>query len=412
MNYLNSRLSLWILTFFAVLFVVFLAIQPKWSYHLQSDTRGFYYPRLVFFLDNFSFANYQGNEYFPGAMFFFLLPGVIFLFFENNYSAYLVGLFIVNIFLVLLHLIVYHRYVEGDKPKDYFSSNIFLLILLSGGPLFLFRHDLFVTLFVLLSILVFNRGKRKLSFFLLGLATSIKIYPVLILPYCAIVGWRNDGKKMFVNLLFYLCGLLTVVGAYLLLSSGVSDLILPLSINSIKPVHVESLWGSLLTIISWIANGYPAPGLGANGIFGIHPSFIYMPLFFYNYFWLFPLGLFYIYAFKKQRSARVSAEIIFLIVLGFEIFSKILTGQYLYWFLALFPFLSLPQRQKYIAAFFCLLIAFLTQYIYPLHYNELLGSFYHNGGMPFYFYVLLTRNLLLVALLVQVTVLVIKRKNV
>lgn len=43
--------------------------------------------------------------------------------------------------------------------------------------------------------------------------------------------------------------------------------------------------------------------------------------------------------------------------------------------------------------------SFLSQYLYPLRYNELLAVFYTSGQQAWLFYLLTARNLLLVGLL-------------
>ena len=200
----------------------------------------------------------------------------------------------------------------------------------------------------------------------------------------------------------FVSGAFLIFGLYLLLGSSLSEILDTIQLNSLKPVHVESLWGSFLTIFSKVVSGEWALGKGEHGIFGIDPRYIYLPLTFFNYFWIVPLSIFYVVLYKKvDKNGELKIEAVFLIVLLFIIFSKILTGQYIFWILTLLPLFRYRQKLKtsFIMAFVVILaIVFLTQYIYPLHYNELLGIFYTSQDQAEYFLILLTRNIFLVTL--------------
>lgn len=383
-------------TAFLLAVLIFMAYDPAWQYHLAVDVWGFYFPRFVHFLKNLSFFDIGRNEYLPGAMFFFLIPGYLIPPIASTWQAYLKGLIFINVILVIIHLYIY-------KQRSTLAPYLFLGILLFAGPIFFFRHDLFVSLFVIGSILLWQKKKVNLAAFTLGVATSIKIYPMLILPYFVILAYKSKNYLEVLKVTaFFGLGILLIFGVYILLGSSVSEIVNSLKVNSIKPVHVESIWGSLLTIIGKLKNGVWTPGLGSSGIFGIDPRFIYVPVNFYNYFWILPLGAFYIFIHKNvKKFDELRVDFIFLIILIFLLFSKILTAQYLFWLLPLFPLLKFTKKTSLImvSAFVTiLLIVFASQYIYPLHYNELLGIFYSSGQQAEYFYVLLIRNILLIIL--------------
>src|SRR3990167_10193075 len=278
--FLNSFKSVWFLlaiTTLVLFFLVTLAYNQSWRYHLDVDVWGFYYPRLVHFLDNLSFAGIGENEYFPGAMFFFLIPGLALLIDSNNAQTYLAGLITVNILIVILLLYIYRRH----NPLSPF---IFLAILLFAGPIFFFRHDLYVSLVVILSLLLWKLHKRDFAALILGIAASIKIYPLLILPYLLILSLKNSNiRKTIEILIMFVSGAFLIFGLYLLLGSSLSEILDTIQLNSLKPVHVESLWGNFLTIFSKVVSGEWALGKGEHGIFGIDPRYIYLPLTFFNY---------------------------------------------------------------------------------------------------------------------------------
>lgn len=394
-KYAKSVLVLAIFTFLVISLLVFLAYQTAWRYHLEVDIWGFYYPRFVYFLNNFSFTGFGKNEYFPGAMFFFLIPGLS-AFWGNTWEVYLIGLFIVNIALIMLHIYIYRR-------NNFIAPFIFLAILLLSGPIILYRHELFISLFVILSFLAWKAERKYLSAFILGLGSSIKIYPLLIFPYfLMLMIKKRKMNEVFRVILFFSFGILSVFGLFVALGATPAEILIPMQVNSIKPVHIESLWGTFLTIVNYLIDGSWLIGKGDHGVFGINPQDIFLPLIFFNYFWLFPLLVFYLFLYKtKAVFSVVKIEIIFLILLLFIIFSKIITPQYIFWFILLFPLFSWTGKRKLIlttSLAIILIIGFLTQYIYPLQYSELLGIFYAYGEKVHLFYLLLARNLLLVVL--------------
>lgn len=393
---LKSNLILASATLISLVILLLMAYDQAWQYHLAVDVWGFYFPRFVHFSTHLSFANIGQNEYLPGAMFFFLIPGYLVPPIASTWQVYLKALVLTNIILVIIHLYIY-------KKHNSVSPYIFLAILLLSGPIFFFRHDLFVSMLVIGSILLWQVKKTNWAAFTLGIATSIKIYPVLIIPYFAILAYKSKNYFNILKvLLFFTFGILIIFALYILLGSSTREIIDSLRVNSIKPVHVESVWGSLLTVIGKFKTGEWTPGVGSTGIFGIDPKYIFLPLNFYNYFWVIPVSAFYYLRFKKiKANESLKVEYIFLVILIFLIFSKILTAQYLFWLLPLFPLLKFTSRAAKIMLYafvVILLISAFSQYIYPLHYNELLGIFYTTGQQPKYFYILLLRNVLLIAL--------------
>lgn len=380
-------------TVISIIFLIFLAYQFPWKYHLEVDIWGFYFPRLQYFIEHKSFGGIGSNEYLPGAMFFFLIPAIANIFGPDTWQNYLYGLFSVNILLILIQLLIYWKYNK-------LSPFTFLAILIFAGPIVLYRHDLYVSLILICSVLLWIAKKHYFSSFVLGIAASVKIFPILILPYYLILLLKNGKSKQILNItIIFLAGIMFIFLPYLLLGSNVSEIISALTLNSQKPVHAESLWGTILTFYNLFSNGFWARGLGSNGIYGIDPKYILLPLNFYNYFWIIPILFFYLFIYHKSGNI-LRTEIIFLILLLFIIFSKIVTPQYLFWFLTVFPLLNFAKKLnlKILATVLVLVIALITQYIYPLHYNELLGGFFKDGSSPQYFYLLTFRNFLLIGL--------------
>lgn len=376
------------------------ALAVPWKYHLRVDIDGQYISHARHFLKNHNLNSLGYNEYQPGAVLFFVALSPVLLI-NNSNNTYLTAVYAVN--LVLIFLIGYlYKILNGYKGVIVFS-----LILLFMGPIVLYRFDLYTFLFILLAIIFWQKNRPKMSLFLIGIGTIIKIYPALLVPYFLIVSYKNKVGIIEVSrqLLSFFFGLFSVLTMYLFFFGGrLTEIISDLSIHSRKPVHVESVWGSLLTIIPKIMDGNYATGRGDLGIFGLDKTHIIGPIAFYNYCWVVILCLIYTWLlFRIKDNPKLDIRICLFIILSFLVFSKILTAQYLFWFMLFFPLIAIPLKKTgllswQINLFLILLVAVLSQFIYPLKYNELLASFYNNGSNSYIFWVLALRNLLIIIL--------------
>lgn len=378
-----------------LMLLIYLGNQKAWQDHLVVDF-GFYYRVAYAFFKNHSFGIIPENAYFPGSLFFFLIPAISFLFTNYSWEDFIQSFIAVNIILIIIHLIIYYK-------KSITSAYIFLAILAFSGPLILYRHELFSSLILLISLIFLRNNKINSASFFLGFATSIKIFPVLILPYYFILALKNNQRSKIINILtFFIIGVLTTLSVYVLQGSPISEISKSLNFNTTKPVHIESLWASFLTLNGKLINGNWILGKSdQNGIYGIDPNYVTIPIDFFNYAWVLPIAVFYLYILKKSGpNEKVKPEISFLIILLFIIFSKIITPQYLFWFLPLFPLFTVGRNINLLSASLVviLLTVMLTQFIYPLHYTDLLFKFYTSGQDSQYFFILFFRNILLILL--------------
>lgn len=381
-----------------IIVLVLLAFHPAWYFHLQTDIN-VYFARANYFLQNSSFRGLVGNEYQPGALIFFIAASPI-LFVSNTFQSYLWSLFSLNILLILILAYLYKIY--GDIKNIF----IFVLILLFTGPIILFRFDLYVMSTLVASFFLFKKDHRILATAVLAYASIIKIFPVIFLPYYLIIEYKNRGLKESVGI--FLVFLLSYI-SYLAVFSRATAMNFPQILGSFgfianTPIHTESLWGTLTTLFWLIVSGEFAKGAGSWGIFGIAPEYQLGPLWFYNYFWLIPLSVFYLWLFFKFKDKKCVFDInvCLLIALLFLLFSKILHHQYLLWFMLLLPLVSwseiLTHVRWIILIFLTLLMTFVNQYIYPLHYSDWVFQLYVNGTYSYLFWLVALRNLILIFL--------------
>lgn len=379
------------------LVIIALLVQANifaWKYHLQVDVDGQYFSIARAFADDLSLKNLGYNEYLPGAVLFFTLLSPV-LAFSQNPEHFHLFLFSINILLIVALALIYKKAVGNIGVLT------FLLLLFAGGPIIFYRFELYISLVLILSLFIWSKGKEGLSFFLLGVGASIKIFPVLLLPYFLFLSMKKHGlKKTLSNLFLFLTGALTPIFIYLSLNGSIPSIKSALEIHAKKPVHIESIWATLLTLHSKFSTGLYAQGQGEWGIFGIAKAATIGPLFFYNYFWVVALFIVYVFVWRKIRQGEPYSHLMAaVIILIFLITSKILTGQYLYWLALVFP-LIVPVKKTWwkITLIVIVEVFLITQFIYPLHYNELLGCFYQVGACEEYFWILALRNSLLVVL--------------
>lgn len=370
-----------------------------WATNLSTDINS-YFAKATYFLEHNNLANFPQNEYQPGANLFFIMLSPALLI-DNSPNSYLVALKAVNLFIIFLIALIYKKFTDQK------SLYVFALLLLFAGPIFLFRFDLLVILLCLISIFLWRKQRYTTSYLILGFATLVKVYPIVLLPYFLLLNFHDQNFKgvfkyiaVIKYISTYLIGLLLPLGLYMLFFQvNILEIMSGLNFHMMKPVHTESLWGSLLTLISFVTTGNYALGAGGWGVYGISSQHWIFPLWFFNYFWVIPLAIFYIWIFRYLKNKSVKFEIVICaeIILLFLIFSKVFTPQYFLWFMLLIPLIDVRELFKnfeWVNLLVILLAAFLHQYIYPLNYGAWEG-FYTTGNSSYLFWLNFIRYLLL-----------------
>ena len=396
-NLLSSALL--ILTYLVFLILYNQALNHLWRGHLEVDTWN-YYLKIADILKQHSFFTKIGNEIFPATTIFLLIPGFFVSHAPFNYSAYLSVFFILILLTLAYHIFLAAKYASVNHAL------MFSLLMLFFGPILLFRFDVLAALLVVLSLLSFQQKKFLLSALFLGLVTSIKVYPVIFLPYLLLILLNKRRFKLTAS---YLAGFsfALILPIFIFLSAGgtIAQITEGLNFHSLKYVSIESLPGSLITLSSVLTQGYPSQLIGGWGVWGItSPLIKHLGLNFFNEFWVLPVAVFYLILLtKKSLLAKFNFNVIFSLMLLFLVFSKNLHAQYVWWFLSLFPFLPVKQKSrfKYLLMFLLLIfICLFNQLVYPLFYTKFITDFYQYNQAYAVFYCLLLRNLLIVILTV------------
>jgi hypothetical protein len=361
----------------SIIYILLQSLQPSFYMHLFPDVFVFH-ARATYFWENLSLKDLGHNEYQPGAIVFFILVGLVFMA-DQSLETFKWGLFAANTGLLIFTAFLFY------KMKRYAGIIVLSVLLLALGPILLFRFDLLV---IFLLILVFYFWEKKyfgLAMAILPLGVLVKVYPVIFLPYLLFLGFKKYRTSNIIYhevasfaYLFsiFLSSLLTYFLLYtIVFQVSFNDTLISYNFHNLKSVATESVWASAIYFIHLI-QGIPFPSMESDfGINAISRREIYPSIFFYNYFWVLPLGLLNLFYFWKYRkgSHEINYQFIILNLLTFLIFSKVFSNQYWAWLLFLIPLLDLKtfvSRKWVINLFLILLTTILHTFIYPLNYSE------------------------------------------
>lgn len=382
-----------------VVLIFYQALTPFWMPHLASDVNNYYF-KAEYFLQNGNLTNLPVNEYQPGAIFYLMIFSPV-LNWMNAIESYRLAMMLGNA-LFILGIGWFYLRKRGERGMVIYS-----LLICSIGPLLLYRFELLVVSLFIFSLHFWSLSKPQMAHFFLGLATTVKVYPIILLPYFLLVTYRKEAFGGVVKgFLSYIVGLILPVIVYVyFFKVSFASILDGLTFHGNKPIDTEGIWSVLHTTYYLLTQGaFPvaAPSWGINGITG---EFTIGPIWFYNSLWLVVIGIIYLWIFlKKKLWEKFNVKLVILILLLFLSFSKVMAPQYLIWVILLLPLLNINDlKRKFwvknlILAF---LIMILYQIIYPLNFDEWLAAF-HNRGFSNLFWVNLLRNLLLFWLLYRV----------
>ena len=331
-----------------------------------------WWERVSYWFTNHSFAWLAGNEILPLTLLYIFIPAGLVPYGWLSYGNYLPAALLINLAVLAGHL-----FFVKKKP-------IFLAGLLCLGPILLFRFDALVTLLILLSFSFFIKNRFPEAGFFLGLATGMKVFPVIFLPYLLLIFFKNKQIKSFILFIIYFAEALLLPVLIFFLMGGTSVQIThALNFHSQKLISIESLPGSIITGWSLLTQGRPPALLAGYGIWAVAG-----PAALFNRLWLVPLGLVYFLIYKRGGKA-FNWNVPLALILTFLVFSKNLNPQYLWWFIALLPLVKVGRLVWMVT----LAVALLNQLVYPIFYTTLIESFYQQNQSYWVYYLLLFRNL-------------------
>lgn len=389
-----------------VVLVSYLAYRPEWHAELMGDPK-YYYSLANYFFNHYSLLGFKDPiAYPPAANVFFLSMGLIFPW-SSSFSTYETTLVIMNILFLLALALIYWKFNHSLT-----SLVVFGLLMISAGPLILFRFDLLVVLLTALAIVSFHKSRSYLAVFYLALATMAKIFPVVLLPYflLLILKKQNGFKNAFkIGCLYLLTILVSLIAYMYFFGDPPSSVAAMLNYNFTKSVHIESPLGSLLTLITIISNRpWPHTLNFINGLFVLPPEYLLGHLRIYRFTNSASLIFIYVLIFLTWKQLKkIEVATCLTIILTLLVASQVVSPQYLIWPFFLVPLIGATWfstlRWKINLVLICLAFL-LTQYVYPLNYPDFIFNFYYGGKESAVFWVNLFRNLCLILLAIRLQI--------
>jgi Glycosyltransferase family 87 len=277
-------------------------------------------------------------EYPPGFLATLLAPGPAD---HGYYDRFRVLMLVLGAAAVVLLVVV--LFLAGAGAVELAAGVlVFATLPLTLTPDLVFeRFDLWPAVLVLLALAALLCGRRTVGLAALGVGTAAKLYPLAIVPL-AILARRGRAHVRR--------DLAVVASAALVLVLPFA-IVAPRGVGHVgwllvrRPLHVESLGGSILLVAHRL---------------GIYEPTIYLS---------------FAGSWDFARTSRGPRELLLAsaaAVVGFVVFGKVFSPQYLVWVAAVTP-LALG-RVRVFALSATVVVALLTRYIYDDGYNDLLQA--------------------------------------
>jgi hypothetical protein len=226
------------------------------------------------------------------------------------------------------------------------------------------RFDLWPVLVAMIGLVAILIGLEWIGFLALGLATAVKIFPVVLLPIACIWAWKRLGRRELAACLgIFLAALAACYVPFVILAPhGVWHSI---SVQLGRPLQIESLGAATLVVLHHLfglgvstVSGSGSQNLDASGAgtIAIVQTVLQAAALIGTWIW-FARG-----EASGERLARASAAAI----VAFVAFGKVLSPQYMIW---LCPFVLLVRGRRGIAGAALLVASLvLTQLWFPYRY--------------------------------------------
>jgi hypothetical protein len=331
-------------------------------------------------------------EYPPLAAVVFWLPRVAVHTLVAYRVAFALEIFIFDLCGAVVALWARARFAPRIAPGGVVLAQP-LWLMWAGRSLVFDRFDLATAVLMLLAIALFVDRHERLAWVVIGLATALKLYPLVVTPLLALAtGQRRRRDQAVGDAAAFLAAILvpSVVVAH-------GDLVAVaafLKYHIARGLEIETVYASALMLGRLMGHHVSQTwGYGGNEIVApLAPllTSLTLPL------TVLALGAVYRVAWRRRHRwadtpalvddlARLSAAA----VLAFMLAGKVLSPQYLLW---LYPLLPLLGRRRLRAWGVFGVALLLSQWIFPEHYYQLVLFKPREIG------VLMARNVLLLAL--------------
>ncbi len=267
------------------------------------------------------------------------------------------------------------RHLRFSNGRAASALGLLALTPLLLGPVILSRFDLWPVMIGLAGLVAILVGLEWIGFYALGLATAVKIFPVVLLPIACVWVWKRIGWRALATCLgiFIVALALCYLPFAILAPHGVWHSI---AVQLGRPLQIESLGAASLVVLHHLfgfgvgtVNGSGSQNLAASGAgaIAILQTVVQVAALLGTWAW-FAKG-----EASDERLVRASAAAI----VAFVAFGKVLSPQFMIW---LCPFVLLVRGRRGIAAAALLVASLvLTQLWFPYRYWDYALGF---GAVP------------------------------
>lgn len=323
-------------------------------------------------------------EYPPYSIAIFLLPQLLS---PSDYTKAFISLTFLGDFM-LKALLLAGGLGRLSKSKWLLPLLCYCLSVLSISNIYLQRFDVWPALFCLLAIILFCSKRYALSGLAIAIGMGVKVYPAVLLPTLWMLSVRQGKGKRFT------AGVIAGLLPLLVISFAVPWWRFA-AFQGARGLQVESLYASLLWLtkrlgfaqLQWVhvKKWYEVSGPLATALMPWARS-----LFIAATGGTVFLAMWFAAKTRESSSARL-ARLLLVPLVGFVVFSQVLSPQFMVWLL---PFAVLSCLDgSFWTAILVVAATMLTPGIYPV-------AEYFAGGLNLYQTILLVlRNLLLLAAL-------------
>jgi Glycosyltransferase family 87 len=282
------------------------------------------------------------------------------------------------IFMLALDALFTYALWRSNRRRHDTAIDFWLIFVPLIGPLSYLRFDMLPAVLAGGALLA-ARSKPWITGALTGLGAAIKLWPALLIG--AFMAYRPDRRSAGIAFVVVGFGLALIS----LIFGGWSRLISPLTWQSDRGLQVESIWATPLMLARAVRPDYWIVDISQYQAYEIFGAGVDAWLMISSVATVLGLGLIIlltIRAFRHDGSTPVAIGfVVVAIVAIMTITNKTLSPQYLLWLggpmaaLLVFRPHAMPDEPRAInrMAGQLLILALLTQLVYPLFYNSYLG---------------------------------------
>ena len=336
-------------------------------------------------------------EYPPAALPTFVLPALAQ---EDDYDSAFELLMWACAAAAVVALGIALAAVDAGTARLYSAICFLALAPLALGTVVLSRYDLWPAALTIAALAAFAARRERVGFGILGLAVAAKIYPLVLLPLALVwIAKRRGTRELWIGLGCFAGVLALCFAPFLILSPG--GVAHSIGTQLGRPLQLESLGASLLLAAEQLGlyNATVTSSHGSQNLAGSLPDAVAS---LQTAFQLVAVGAVWAVFAARDRGREGLLTAGAASVAAFIAFGKVLSPQFLIWLLPLVP--AVAGAGGLAACAMLLVVLVTTQLWVPFRYWDVVA-------LEPVSWLVLVRNLLLVALYVILLVTLSRRER-